>query len=112
MNQSMRACGQRARSFTSSRIVGTTSPTADGLTSRMREKFSVTSDAAFTPNTGTFRLRGENLFQRCRKPMTGLFAADDVFTGDPIELNHAPLAAERFVSMPGVLAALESQQRT
>src|SRR5258707_5300136 len=78
----------------------------------MREKFSVTSDAAFTPNTETFRLRGENPFQRCRKTMTGLFAADDVFAGDPIELNHAPLAAERFVSVPGVFATLESQQRS
>src|ERR1039458_8941609 len=92
-------------------MVWTTSPTADGFTSRMREKFSVTSDAAFTPNTGTFRLRGENLFQRCRETMTGLFATDDVFTGDPIELDHASLAAERFVSKPGIPSSVFLQQK-
>jgi hypothetical protein len=47
MSQSIREEGKRARNFGNTGIVCTTSPSADGLISKMREKFWELSDSVF-----------------------------------------------------------------
>jgi hypothetical protein len=43
--------------------------------------------------------------------MAALLTAQDLLGSYPVELNHAPLAGERFVAMPRVIAPLKCKKR-
>src|SRR6516162_282065 len=60
MNQSICACGKRRRNFASNGIVCTTSPSADGLTNRIRRKSWERSDSVFKQTLSAFLQKHEN----------------------------------------------------
>src|SRR6516164_1137774 len=124
MNQSICARGKRRRNFCSNGMVCTTSPSADGLTNRMRQKSCERSDSVFKRTLSAFlantrmltqsaarRQQSEDFFHCRRKAMPALLAAHDFLARDPIELDHSPLAGKGLVTMPRIVAALEREER-
>ena len=61
MSQSIRADGKRARNFGNSGMVCTTSPSADSLTNRIREKSCELSDSVFK-RTQAALLKNKNAY--------------------------------------------------